>query len=138
MVAYNFDVYMPIIILLLFGAGLVIVTLLLAKLIRPHNPNKIKNQEYECGENPVGIAWSVFNVRFYVIALIFLIFDVESALMFPVVTVFKGMREKGMGGIVLIEVLLFIFILLAGFAYCWRRGDLDWVKSYHTPKKDNE
>ena len=138
MVAYNFDVYMPIIILLLFGAGLVIVTLLLGKLIRPHNPNKIKNQEYECGENPVGIAWSVFNVRFYVIALIFLIFDVESSLMFPVVTVFKSMREKGMGGIVLIEVLLFIFILLAGFAYCWRRGDLDWVKSYHTPKKDVE
>lgn len=131
MTSYNFDVFMPVIILLIFGAALVAVTLLLGKLIRPHNPNKIKNQEYECGENPVGVAWTSFNVRFYVIGLIFLIFDVESALMFPVVTVFRKMRDQGMGGIILIEVLLFILILLAGFAYCWRRGDLDWVKSYH-------
>ncbi len=134
MLSYNFDVFMPVLILLAIGLALVVVTLIFNKLVRPHNPNKLKNQEYECGEKPVGVAWTLFNVRFYVIGLIFIIFDVESALMFPVVTVFRGMREHGVGGIVLIEVLLFILILLAGFAYCWRRGDLDWVKSYRKPE----
>lgn len=134
MTSYNFDVFMPVIILLVIGFLLVVATLILNRLVRPHNPTKLKNQEYECGEQPIGIAWSVFNVRFYVIGLIFLIFDVESALMFPVVTVFRSLNKEGLGGIVLIEVLLFIFILLSGFAYCWRRGDLDWVKSYQKPK----
>ncbi len=138
MIPYNFDVFMPVVILLFVGVAMVVVALIAAKIFRPHNPNKIKNQEYECGENPIGVAWSVFNVRFYVIGLIFIIFDVESALMFPVVTVFRRMRDQGMGGVVLIEVLLFILILLAGFAYCWRRGDLDWVKSYKRPEGESK
>lgn len=124
---------MPILILLLLGVLLVVVTVVfLSKVIRPHNPNAVKEQAYECGEDPEGSAWSLFNMRFYVTGLIFIIFDVESALMFPVVTVFKGMSEIGLGGLVLIELIIFIMILVAGLAYCWRKGDLDWVKSFHT------
>jgi NADH-quinone oxidoreductase subunit A len=55
--------------------------------------------------------------------------------MFPVVSVFKKMQEIGNGGLILIEILIFLFVLIAGIAYCWRRGDLDWVKSYHLDNK---
>ena len=130
----NLDIYMPILILLILGAAAVSVTLLIGKLIRPNNPSPVKNQPYECGEDPIGSAWSVFNMRFYVTGLIFIIFDVESALMFPVVAVFKQLNDIGLGGLVFIELFLFILILASGLAYCWRKGDLDWVKSYHTEK----
>jgi len=131
----NLDIYMPILMLLLLGVLLVVVTVVfLSKVVRPHNPNPVKEQAYECGEDPVGSAWSLFNMRFYVTGLIFIIFDVETALMFPVVVVFKSMNEVGLGGLVLIELTIFVLILAAGLAYCWRKGDLDWVKSYQTGK----
>ena len=84
---------------------------------------------------PVGNAWALFNVRFYVVGLIFIIFDVESVLMFPIVSIFKKATELG-HGIYLLDVLLsFIFILVMGIAYCWRKGDLDWVKSFNQRAK---
>ncbi len=125
---------MPILILLILGTAVVSVTLLIGKLIRPSNPTPVKQQPYECGEDPIGSAWSVFNMRFYVTGLIFIIFDVESALMFPVVSVFKKLNDIGMGGLIFMELFLFILVLAAGLAYCWRKGDLDWVKSFHTEK----
>jgi NADH-quinone oxidoreductase subunit A len=124
------NVYMPVVILLVVGVLAVPVTLLIGRLIRPAKPSKLKETAYECGELPIGAAWSSFNIRFYVIGLVFIIFDVESALMFPVVAVFNKFNGLGMGGLVLAEVLIFLLILIAGLAYCWRRGDLDWVKSY--------
>ena len=130
----NLDIYMPILILLVLGGALVSVTLLIGKLIRPSNPSAVKLQPYECGEDPVGTAWSVFNMRFYVTGLIFIIFDVETALMFPVAAVFKELNEIGMGVLVLLELLIFVLVLVSGLAYCWRKGDLDWVKTYHTEK----
>lgn len=131
MSAYNLDVYMPVVILiflaLLFAGG----AMLVGKFLRPHHPNPLKQSAYECGEEPVGTAWANFNVRFYVVALIFIIFDVESALMFPVASVYRHFTEIGMGGTLLISVLSFIIVLLAGLIYCWKKGDLDWVKSFH-------
>ena len=81
------DVYMPILILVAFAILLVVGALLVGKVLRPNKPNDRKKQAYECGEDPIGNAWSLFNMRFYVVGLIFIIFDVESALMFPVVAV---------------------------------------------------
>ncbi len=126
----NLDVYMPVVILITLAILVVAGSLLLGKLIRPHNPNPLKQSAYECGEEPVGTAWSNFNVRFYVVALIFIIFDVESALMFPVAAVFKKFNEVGMGGTLLVSILTFVLVLVAGIVYCWKKGDLDWVKSY--------
>lgn len=126
----NIDVFMPVIILMFLGIGIVLIAFLASKILRPHNPTPQKETAYECGEEPIGTAWSQFNVRFYVVGLIFIIFDVESALMFPVVTIFRDFVAKGNGGLVLFEILMFMFILIAGLAYCWRKGDLDWVKSY--------
>jgi NADH-quinone oxidoreductase subunit A len=126
---------MPIVILIILALAIGLGSLLIGKLLRPSNPNKLKESAYECGEEPVGTAWANFNVRFYVIALIFIIFDVESALMFPVAAVFKQFNQVGAGGTLLVSVLLFISILLAGLVYCWKKGDLDWVKSFNTSTK---
>ena len=131
---FDLNVFMPIVILMAIAIGIVVLASILSKILRPHNPTQLKEMAYECGEAPVGTAWSAFNVRFYVVGLIFIIFDVESVLMFPVVSIFKRMVDRGYGGVILVEVLLFVSILLAGLAYCWRKGDLDWVKSYHTKK----
>jgi NADH-quinone oxidoreductase subunit A len=127
--------YLPIILLMAFAVGLILVSLLIGKFIRTQSPSDLKLTAYECGELPEGTAWSHFHARFYVVGLIFIIFDVESVLMFPVAAVFKRFHEIGRSGLVLIEVLLFILVLVSGLSYCWRRGDLDWVKSFVQPQK---
>jgi len=127
----NLDVYMPVVILIALALLVAGGSLFLGSLIRPQHPNKLKDTAYECGEEPVGTAWANFNVRFYVVALIFIIFDVESALMFPVAVVFKKFNEIGLGGTLLMSILTFVLILVAGIVYCWKKGDLDWVKSFN-------
>ena len=134
--SHNLDVYMPVLILAGFATIMFVGALLVGKLLRPHNPTDLKVSPYECGEEPVGTAWSNFNVRFYVVALIFIIFDVEGALMFPVAAVFNRFVEMGDGGPVLVLLLLFVSVLVEGVVYCWKKGDLDWVKSYQV--KDEE
>ncbi len=138
MSSLNLDVYMPIVILIILALLVAGGALLLSKVLRPHNPTDLKLTAYECGEEPVGTAWSNFNVRFYVIALIFIIFDVESALMFPVATVFKRFNEIGMGGTILVSIILFVLVLVAGIVYCWKKGDLDWVKSFNMTAQNLE
>jgi NADH-quinone oxidoreductase subunit A len=122
---------MPVVILIALATMVAGGSMLLGSIIRPHRPNKLKETAYECGEEPVGSAWANFNVRFYVIALIFIIFDVESALMFPVAAVFKRFNEIGLGGTLLLSILTFTLVLVAGIIYCWKKGDLDWVKSFN-------
>ncbi|MGZ3789090.1 MAG: NADH-quinone oxidoreductase subunit A [Bacteriovorax sp.] len=132
MSTFNLDVYMPVVILIALALLVAGGSMLLGGLIRPHHPNKLKETAYECGEEPIGTAWANFNVRFYVIALIFIIFDVESALMFPVAAIFKKFNEIGLGGTLLLSVLTFTLVLVAGIVYCWKKGDLDWVKSFNS------
>jgi NADH:ubiquinone oxidoreductase subunit 3 (subunit A) len=106
------------------GILFIIITLLISRLVRPkgkYSPEKYI--PYECGEIPVGSAWIQFNIRFYVIALIFIIFDVEVIFLLPWAVVFKTL-----GGFAFIEGLIFIGILVIGLAYVWRKGDLSWVK----------
>ncbi|MFA0961309.1 NADH-quinone oxidoreductase subunit A [Roseivirga sp. BDSF3-8] len=121
---------------LLFIVGAIIFVaggLVTAWLVRPHRPNEEKLTTYECGEDPVGSAWGRFNVRFYVIALVFILFDVEIVFLFPWSVVF-GQKElisetNGLWGwFSLVEMFLFIGILLLGLAYVWANGFLDWVK----------
>ncbi|ATH06403.1 NADH-quinone oxidoreductase subunit A [Halobacteriovorax marinus] len=138
MSSFNLDVYMPVLILVAFAVVMVVGALVVGILVRPNNPNDLKLSAYECGEEPVGTAWSNFNIRFYVIALIFIIFDVEGALMFPVAVVFKKFNEIGEGTVVFASLLLFISILIEGVVYCWKKGDLDWVRSYQVPETKKE
>lgn len=91
-------------------------------LLAPNRPNPIKNAPYECGEKPIGPAWVQFNVGYYLFALLFLVFDVEAAFLYPWAVVF---REAGWLG--LLEIGLFVFVLISGFAYAWKKGALEWV-----------
>jgi NADH-quinone oxidoreductase subunit A len=110
-------------ILFVFGA------LLFGRLLRPNRMYGKKLETYECGEAPVGQAWFNFNPRFYVVALIYIIFDIEIAFIYPVATVFKQWVAQGMGWFAFIEVLVFIGILLLGLAYVWIKGDLEWIRA---------
>lgn len=135
MISTQIDGLMPIVIfmgiaILLFAGGHFLSLLLSTK-----KPTYLKQTPYECGEEPVGTAWSAFNVRFYVVGLIFIIFDVESVLMFPVAAVFNQFVQAGQGVYVLLDFLGFILILVTGIAYCWRKGDLDWVKSFQVSNR---
>ncbi len=83
---------------------------------------------YECGEEPIGQAWFNFNPRFYIIALIYIVFDVEIAFIYPVASVFKRWVTQGSGVFALVEIATFISILLLGLAYVWAKGDLNWIR----------
>jgi len=116
--------YSPIILLIIFAVILLALPLLIQSIISPtQNKGGEKLIPYECGEIPEGSAWVKFNIRFYVIALIFIIFDVEVIFMFPWATVFQENKI-----FYFIEMFIFMAILFVGLAYVWVKGDLDWVK----------
>jgi len=113
---------------LLTGVGFVLASLVVGRLVRPQKKGAVKSEIYECGEPAIGRAWFNFNPRFYVVALIFVVFDVELALIFPVAAVFKRWLAEGHGLLAFFEIFAFIAILVVGLAYVWVRGDLDWLK----------
>ena len=117
-------------VLMVFLAGFLFVflTLSLGRLVRPHNPYAEKNSTYECGERSIGEAWIQFNPRFYLIALIFLVFDVEVAFVFPIATVFKRNIAEGNGLVAFAELFVFMAVLLLGLVSVWVKGDLMWIK----------
>lgn len=120
--------YANVLIFTAVGVGFIFVTLFIGSLVRPNIPTLEKLSTYECGEVPIGNAWMNFNIRFYVVALVFVVFDVEVAFMFPIARVFRTWVESGNGVVALLEIFAFIAILLLGFIYAWVKGDLDWVK----------
>ena len=116
----------------------VLIGLLTASFIRPSRPDDEKGTSYECGEDTIGDAWGNFNVRFYVIALMFLLFDVEIVFLFPWASVFGDIQliritEGAWGWISIIEAFAFVFILLLGLVYAWVKGYLEWVKPEMKP-----
>jgi NADH-quinone oxidoreductase subunit A len=106
----------------------VFIMLVITKLVRPSTPSAAKNSTYECAEPPLSPAWFNFNPRFYIVALIFLIFDVEVAFTYPVAVVFRRWVQQGNGALAFIELALFIGVLLVGLAYVWVKGDLEWIR----------
>jgi NADH-quinone oxidoreductase subunit A len=103
--------------------SLLLFVLVLWKLLRPERFSEEKLTTYECGEEPTGNAWIQFNIRFYVFALIFIVFDVEAVFLLPWATVFREL-----GALAYVEGLVFIGILVVALAYVWRKGDLAWVR----------
>ena len=121
--------FLPVAVYVVLAIALIALPLVIQYIVSPrHNKGGEKLESYECGEVPEGSAWVKFNVRFYVIALIFLIFDVEVIFLFPWAVVFKSLNESGFGLLAFIEMFVFVLILIVGFAYVWVKGDLDWVK----------
>ena len=116
--------FATVLVFIVLGAVTVALMLGISRLLHPRNPTSVKLSTYECGEVPFGSSWVQFNIRFYVVALIFLIFDVEVALLYPWAVVFRRL-----GLLAFVEAFIFIVILLAGLAYLWKEGDLDWVRT---------
>lgn len=158
------ELVVTIAIFLLAGVALVGLNLLLGRLLRPERPTPLKQEVYECGEQTVGSAWVQFDLRFYVVALLFVVFDVEIAFFFPWAVVFGSATRaanpslpaesraaaaanlqivppaadattpapsqlSAFAGLAFADLLVFFGVLLVGFAYLWRRGDLYWVRS---------
>jgi NADH-quinone oxidoreductase subunit A len=127
-------------VLVFFALGIVLVGAMLGLswLLRPHNPEPSKLTSYECGEPPTGSAWINFNIRFYLIALVFLIFDVEVAFIYPVAVVFRSWVERGQGLFALAEIFIFLGILFVGLVYVWAKRDLEWLKLPEPQAKSEE
>ncbi|WP_374164925.1 NADH-quinone oxidoreductase subunit A [Arcticibacter sp. MXS-1] len=119
-------------IMLLTGVILVSAMIFLSKMLAPKKPTPLKLSSYECGEEPTGNSWGQFNPRFYVIALVFLLFDVELIFIFPWSTIFAQKdiidAHPAWGWVTLAEMFLFVGILVLGLVYVWKRGDIEWIK----------
>jgi NADH-quinone oxidoreductase subunit A len=128
-------------IFLLFGAVFVFANLAIGSFVRPNIPNADKLAPYECGEPSIGSSWVQFDLRFYIVALVFLVFDVEVALFYPWAVAFGNAAQMALATgmdvfqirlVALVDMLFFFGVLLVGFAYLWRFGYLDWVRSAAT------
>lgn len=99
-------------------------------LLGHRKPDPVKQSTYECGELPVGTSFIRFNIRFYIVALIFIIFDVEVVALFPWAIIFKkSLEHKSDAVLMFAEMFVFVLILIVGLIYVWRKGDLQWVKT---------
>jgi len=114
--------YVPIFIFLVIVGTLLPITLLLAKLVRPNNPSKTKLMPYECGIDPIDNARGRYTVRYYIIAILFVVFGVETIFLFPWAVKFKAFGLFG-----LLEMLIFLAILIIGYIWVWKKGALEWV-----------
>lgn len=115
------------------GAFLVLNALVITKVIAPRRPSRLKGQVYECGMLPIGKNWAQIHVRYYIFAILFLVFDVEIVFLFPWAASFLGLMDNGgvigteaFDKVILWQMVLFIFTLVLGLAYAWRKGVLEW------------
>ncbi len=109
-------------IFLVIGIIVPIVPLVFSRLVAPRKPNPIKQSTYECGIETVGDSWVQFQAQYYIFALVFLVFDVETVFLFP-----WALSLKQLPLFVVLEGVLFIAILVAGLVYAWRKGMLEWA-----------
>ncbi len=114
--------YLPILILALLAAGFAIVTLLLSSALGPRRPSRDKLSPYECGIDPIGSARERFSVKFYLVAMLFILFDIEIVFLYPWAVTLRSLKLFGF-----LEMLVFLGILLIGLLYVWKRGGLEWT-----------
>ncbi len=117
------DNYLPVALLTVIGIAFVAIALFMSRMIRPSNKTKVKLSTYECAEIPVGDARIHFNIQYYMIVIVFLIFDVEVLFLYP-----WAVQFKQLGAIGFIEMVVFIEILIIGLAYAWRKEALEWTQ----------
>lgn len=119
----NLNPYVPVIIFLVVALAFGFVSLLMTRLLRPNRPYAEKLAPYECGNPPLMDARGRFFIRFYLIAILFVLFDVEAVFLYPWAVLYGKIGLYGF-----IEMMIFIAILLVGYLYAWRKGALEWVK----------
>jgi NADH-quinone oxidoreductase subunit A len=113
--------YIPIFLFILIAAGFAVATLIFARLVSAEKPNAVKLEPYECGIEAQGDARDRYSIRYYLIAMLFVIFDIETVFMFPWAVSLDRLALFG-----LIEMLVFLFILVVGYFYAWKKGALEW------------
>jgi NADH-quinone oxidoreductase subunit A len=114
--------YIPIAIFVVVATGFALFTLGFSSLLHSEKYNQVKLEPYECGIEPTTDARDRYSIRYYLVAMLFVIFDVETVFMFPWAVIFDELLLFG-----LIEMVIFIFILVVGYYYAWRKGALEWV-----------
>ena len=122
------QIYFPICLALVVAGGLAAVMLLLSNLLGPRRPSLVKSTPFECGSVPVGPAHERFAVKFYVVALLFIVFDIEAIFLYPWAVLLlpsDGYAGLGWGGF--ISMGIFVLTLVAGLVYVWKKGVLDWL-----------
>ena len=117
-----FDNYLPVVILTIVGVLFVAIALFMSRIVRPSNKTKEKLSTYECAETPVGDARIHFNIQYYLIVIVFLVFDVEVLFLYPWAVQFKNLGPLGF-----FEMIIFIEVLIIGLAYAWRKEALEWI-----------
>lgn len=127
------DIYIPVAIFLLFGIVMPIMTMFIVKQISPRSKSPIKHETYESGSIPTGNARIMFNVEYYLFAIIFVLFDVEILFLYPWVTVYinDAVINNIPGfttGLAIFEMFLFLIIVFLGYIYAWKKGALQWIK----------
>lgn len=114
--------YVPVFIFVAITLVMMVATLAIAKLLRPHLPGAAKLMPYECGVDPATETGGRFTVRFYIVAILFVVFDVETIFLFP-----WAVQYKLLGLFGLLEMLIFLAILVVGYVWIWKKGALEWV-----------
>ena len=116
------EAYLPIFLFILIAVGFAIFTILFSKLLHPKKFNVVKLEPYECGIEPATDARDRYSIRYYLVAMLFVIFDVETVFMFPWAVIVDELALFG-----LIEMIIFLAILVTGYVYAWKKGALDWA-----------
>jgi len=123
---FNLKDYLPILLMFIVAAGFAVVNVLLSQLVGQRKSTRTKLMPYECGKDPVGNARERFSVKFYLIAMIFILFDIEVIFLIPWAVVFKKFAAGGYSTLVYVEMMLFVVLLLVGYVYVVKKGAFDW------------
>ncbi len=119
--------FAPVLVFMLLGVVFVAGSLVFGWFVRSSKPNPAKNSIYECGEPTIGSAWIRYNSRFYNVALVYLLFDVEVVVLVPIALVLRELAISGTAMVAVIGLLAFLILLVVGLAYEWFWGNLDWI-----------
>lgn len=118
--------YLPILLLVVVAICFGLGSILISAVVGQKKPSKVKLAPYECGCEPVGSARERFSIKFYLIAMLFILFDIESVFLYPWAVVFNKFIKAGFGSFIFAEMMVFIVILFVGYIYVWKKGALEW------------
>lgn len=123
---FQLSQYLPVLLMFIVAIGFAGGSILLSQLVGQRKQTRTKLMPYECGKDPVGSARERFSVKFYLIAMIFILFDIEVIFLIPWAVVFKAFLARGLSTLIFVEMMLFIALLLVGYIYVWKKGVFDW------------
>ena len=123
---FHLSDYLPILLMFLVAFGFAGGNVLLSQFVGQRKATRTKTMPYECGKDPVGSARERFSVKFYLIAMIFILFDIELIFLMPWAVVFRSLTDQGLGTLVYVEMMIFVALLLVGYVYILKKGMFEW------------